>query len=115
MLVGFLTVIHVITCIFMIILILLQSGKSADMAATFGGASSQTAFGPRGAASAFAKATTASVIIFMLTSLSLSILASRHSAGSGSVTDKYKGQTTSQPAQQNPPAQNAPAPAQQPK
>ena len=107
-----LTTIHVFACIFLVIVVLLQSGKSADIAATFGGAGSQTAFGPRGAASALSRATTGAVIIFMFTSLTLSILSSRQGAGGGSVLDKYKpAQSTSQPAQQNAPAQPAtPAP-----
>ena len=74
MLVPFITVIHVIVSVFLIIVVLLQSGKSADIAGAFGGVGSQTAFGPRGAASALSRATTVAVIVFMLTSASLSIL-----------------------------------------
>jgi preprotein translocase subunit SecG len=80
-----LTIIHVIVCFFLIIVVLLQSGKSGDIAAAFGGQGSQTAFGPRGAASALSRATTWSAIIFMVTSISLSILAQRRSGGTGSV------------------------------
>ena len=68
-----------IVCLFLIIVVLLQSGKSADIAAAFGGMGSQTAFGPRGAATVLSKATTWSAIIFMLTSITLSIFASRAS------------------------------------
>src|SRR5438270_7281468 len=82
--------IHVVVSVFLVIVILLQSGKGADIAGTFTGMGSQTAFGPRGAASALSKATTAAVIIFMLTSLSLSILKSRGGAGSGSVLQNVK-------------------------
>ena len=46
-----LTIIHVIVCLFLIIVVLLQSGKAADLAGAFGGMGSQTAFGPRGTAS----------------------------------------------------------------
>lgn len=67
-------------CLFLIVVILLQSGKAADLAGAFGGMGSQTAFGPRGSATLLSKATTVSTIIFMLTSISLSILATR-SAG----------------------------------
>ena len=74
--------VHVIVCLFLIIVVLLQSGKAADLAGAFGGMGSQTAFGPRGSATLLSKATTISAVIFMVTSLSLSILATR-SAGLG--------------------------------
>jgi len=71
-----------VVCIFLIIVVLLQSGKAADLAGAFGGMGSQTAFGPRGSATLLSKATTVSAVIFMLTSLSLSILATNR-AGMG--------------------------------
>ena len=77
-----LTVVHVIACFFLIAVVLLQHGKSADIAAAFGGAGSQTAFGPRGAATVLTKATTWAAVIFMITSLTLSIAASRRTSGS---------------------------------
>lgn len=80
-----LTIVHVIVCLFLIIVILLQSGKAADLAGAFGGMGSQTAFGPRGSATLLSKATTISTVVFMLTSISLSILATR-SAGVGGVS-----------------------------
>ena len=73
----FLTAIHVIVCLFLILVVLLQQGKSADWSGTFGGGSSQTAFGQRGTATLLSKATTAAAIIFMVTSLALTIVASR--------------------------------------
>ena len=76
----FLTIIHIVVCMFLIIVVLLQSGKAADLAGAFGGMGSQTAFGPRGSATLLSKATTISAAIFMCTSLCLSILAT-HSAG----------------------------------
>jgi preprotein translocase subunit SecG len=108
-------IIHVIVCIFLIIVVLVQSGKSADVAATFGGMGSQTAFGPRGAASALSKATTAAVIIFMITSMSLTIMATRIQGGSGSSGAFERAQPSqSQPApQKQAPGQQQPAPAQQ--
>jgi preprotein translocase subunit SecG len=111
--VPFITTIHIIVSIFLIIVVLLQSGKSADIAGAFGGVGSQTAFGPRGAASALSRATTAGIIIFMLTSATLSILSSRHSGGSSSVLDSVKGSTApaSTPAN-SAPATPAPAPSQ---
>jgi preprotein translocase subunit SecG len=75
-------VVHVLVCLFLIIVVLLQSGKAADLAGAFGGMGSQTAFGPRGSATLLSKATTVSAILFMLTSLSLSIMATRN-AGLG--------------------------------
>jgi preprotein translocase subunit SecG len=74
------TIIHVIVSLFLIIVVLLQSGQSGDVAAAFGGMGSQTAFGPRGATNALSKATTWSIVIFMLTSITLSIAASRKPA-----------------------------------
>lgn len=74
------TLIHIFVCFFLIIVVLLQSGKSGDIAAAFGGQGSQTAFGPRGAATVLTKATTWCAVIFMLTSITLSIAASRKPA-----------------------------------
>ena len=74
--------VHIVVCIFLIIVVLLQSGKAADLAGAFGGMGSQTTFGPRGSATLLSRATTISAVLFMLTSLSLSILATR-SAGLG--------------------------------
>jgi preprotein translocase subunit SecG len=74
---------HVLVCLFLIVVVLLQSGKAADLAGAFGGMGSQTAFGPRGSATILSKATTASAVLFMVTSLTLSIMATR-SAGLGS-------------------------------
>jgi preprotein translocase subunit SecG len=75
-------IVHVLVCLFLIIVVLLQSGKAADLAGAFGGMGSQTAFGPRGSATLLSKATTISAILFMITSLSLSIMATRY-AGLG--------------------------------
>jgi preprotein translocase subunit SecG len=86
-----LTIVHVIVCLFLVIVVLLQSGKAADLAGAFGGMGSQTAFGPRGSATVLSKATTIAAALFMVTSLSLSIMASR-SAGTGtSVVERSKG------------------------
>jgi len=71
------TVVHVIICFFLIIVVLLQSGKAADLAGAFGGMGSQTVFGPRGSATMLSKATTIAAALFMLTSLTLSIMATR--------------------------------------
>src|SRR5271155_4827391 len=93
-----LTIVHVVVCFFLIIVILLQSGKAADLAGAFGGMGSQTAFGPRGSATLLSRVTTVSTVVFMLTSISLSILATR-SAGLGSGTALQRHPTkTSAPA-----------------
>ena len=92
------TVIHIIVCFFIIVVVLLQSGNAGDISAAFGGQGSQTAFGPRGAASALSKATTWSAVIFVLTSITLSIYASRRT-GPTSVLQGVKSQ----------PAKTAPA------
>jgi preprotein translocase subunit SecG len=75
--------VHILVCLFLIVVVLLQSGKAADLAGAFGGMGSQTAFGPRGSATLLSKATTVSAVLFMITSLSLSIMATRN-AGLGS-------------------------------
>ena len=99
---------HVVVCIFLIIVVLLQSGKAADLAGAFGGMGSQTAFGPRGSATLLSKATTVSAVIFMVTSLSLSILATRNAGLGTSVLDTAPQRTTA-PAKAPVPAQPAPA------
>jgi len=74
---SLLTAIHVLVCIVLIIAVLLQSGKAADLAGAFGGGGSQTAFGPRGAATLLGKVTTIGAIVFMLTSMGLWILSAK--------------------------------------
>ena len=101
--------VHVIVCLFLIIVVLLQSGKAADLAGAFGGMGSQTAFGPRGSATLLSKATTLSAILFMVTSLSLSILATRN-AGLGTSVLESAPKTSVPPKSAPVPA---PAPAQQ--
>jgi len=115
MIITLVTIVHIIVCFFIIIVVLLQSGKSGDIAAAFGGMGSQTAFGPRGAASALSKATTWSAVLFMVTSITLSIFASKHT-GPKSVLQGMPNQTKSTPAAPSQPAPATPAnPAPQPK
>jgi len=86
-----LTIIHVLVCFFLVVVVLLQSGKAADLAGAFGGMGSQTAFGPRGSATVLSKATTVAAALFMVTSLTLAIMATRSAGGaSGSVLEKQK-------------------------
>jgi preprotein translocase subunit SecG len=92
-----LTILHIVICVFLVIVVLLQSGKAADLAGAFGGMGSQTAFGPRGSATVLSKATTIAAGLFMVTSLTLAILSSR-SSGPSSVTEKSTGASQSAPA-----------------
>jgi preprotein translocase subunit SecG len=71
-----LIIIHVIVCIALIMIVLLQTGKGADMGAAFGGGSSQSLFGSTGASTFLSKATTVAAVIFMLTSLTLAYVSS---------------------------------------
>ena len=80
-----LVTVHVIVCLFLIGVVLLQQGKSADLAGAFGGQGSQTAFGPRGAANLLTRLTTWSAIIFMVLSLTLTILLARTGGATHSV------------------------------
>ena len=103
MIYGLIVAIHIIVCFFIIIVVLLQSGKSGDISAAFGGQGSQTAFGPRGAASALSKATTWSAVAFMITSITLSVYLSRR----GGPTSVLQGVKTQ-------PVKTQPAPSQAP-
>ena len=101
MLTVILTVIHVLVCLFMVVVVLLQSGKAADLAGAFGGMGSQTTFGPRGTATALSKATTVAAVVFMITSMSLAILATRTRGGAGSsILDTTHAKPLSVPAPQ---------------
>ncbi|HEY2842324.1 MAG TPA: preprotein translocase subunit SecG [Bryobacteraceae bacterium] len=82
------TVIHVIVCLILVVVVLLQSGKAADLAGAFGGMGSQTVFGPRGSATVLSKATTISAVMFMITSMTLSILATRGGSGTPDILKK---------------------------
>jgi preprotein translocase subunit SecG len=109
MLIALVTIVHVIVCLFLIIVVLLQSGNAGDISAAFGGQGSQAAFGPRGAATALTKATTVSAVLFMLTSVTLSVHALKQ-GGPKSVLQGIKSQPVkTQPA---PPATPAAPPSQ---
>jgi preprotein translocase subunit SecG len=98
-----LVILHVIVCLVLIGVILLQSGQAADIAGAFGGSGSQTAFGPRGAATVLSRATTWCAVMFMFTSMALAVHVSTSSGGAGrSILEQF-----SKPA----PKSAAPAPA----
>jgi preprotein translocase subunit SecG len=88
-------VVHVLVCVVLILVVLLQSGKGADLAGAFGGASTQTAFGSRGPASFLSKLTTVSAVLFMVTCLTLSLIGG--GGQSKSILDTTKGTATPAP------------------
>ena len=91
----FVIAVHVIVSLFLIVVILLQQGSSADLAGAFGGQGSQTAFGPRSASSALTKATVWAAVIFMITSITLTVMMERGALQQHSV---LQGTSTSAPA-----------------
>jgi preprotein translocase subunit SecG len=95
---GLIVGLHILVCLFLIGVVLLQQGRSADLAGAFGGQGSQTAFGPRAAANVLTRLTTWSAIIFMLTSISLTILYQRSAGSSHSVLENSKPAPASAPA-----------------
>jgi preprotein translocase subunit SecG len=98
---ALIVIVHVAVCLILILAVLLQSGKAADLAGAFGGAGSQTEFGARSQATLLSKVTTISAIIFMLTSLGLWILSAK---GTSSVVGNEKA-----PVETTAPAPSAPA------
>lgn len=86
--------VHIVVCLFLIGVVLLQQGKSADLAGAFGGQGSQTAFGPRGAANLLTKLTTWSAVIFMVLSIALTVMLSRHNIADHSVLSNTKSTQT---------------------
>src|SRR6266853_6050744 len=88
----------VINCVFLIIVVLLQSGKAADIAGAFGGAGSQTAFGPRGAATVLSRATTWCAVMFMVCALALVLHTDKGVGQGGSVLEKFSKPAPVKPA-----------------
>lgn len=105
-----LTVLHILVCIFLILVVLLQQGKGADWAGAFGGGGTQTAFGARGAGTILSKATTVAAVLFMVLSLALAILISQRGGGTSVIRESVIPPAPTQPAQ---PGQQPPAPPQQ--
>jgi preprotein translocase subunit SecG len=111
------SIIHVIVCLILILVVLLQSGKGADLAGAFGGGGSQTAFGARGTATFLSKLTTGAAIVFMLTSLTLSLITSKGRSSSlmqGSTPPAKQSSPVSEGKAPVPPVQNPVAPVEQP-
>ena len=111
-----LTTFFVMNCLVLVIVVLLQSGKAADLAGAFGGAGSQTAFGPRGAATILSQATTWCAIMFMVCAMALVLRVDRAAGTGGSViynTSKPASKPATTPAPVTP-APTTPAPTQQP-
>src|SRR5207253_2215740 len=114
-----LVILHVLICLVLMGVILLQSGQAADIAGAFGGSGSQTAFGPRGAATLLSRATTWCAVMFMFTSMALAVHVSTSSGGTGrSILEQFSkpAPKSAAPAPVSP-AQQTPAqqpPAQQP-
>jgi preprotein translocase subunit SecG len=118
---------HIAVCFVLVVVIMLQSGSAADLAGAFGGAGSQTAFGPRGAATFLSRATTWCAIVFMMTSLALSVKrAPEEQATTGSILEQTEkaAPAPAKPAEKpplhqspgqgplgTPPVQSAPAPS----
>lgn len=93
-----LVTLHILVCLLLIFVIMLQSGNAADLAGAFGGAGSQTAFGPRGAATFLTKATTWCAIVFMMSSLALSLKRAPTTAQGSSVLEQTMPTAPSRPA-----------------
>ena len=94
--VTILTIIHILVCIFLVSIVLLQHGKGADVGATFGGGGGESLFGTEGPVPVMNKITTAAAVVFMVTSISLAYISSHNS--SGSVMGGYS--TPAPPAEQ---------------
>lgn len=104
---AIISTIHIIVCFILIIAVLLQSGKSADLAGAFGGIGSQTVFGPRGAGNILSKVTTTCAILFMVTSMGMWILSAK---GTKSVVRGEEAPAVTE-TQKQPPDKKAPATA----
>ena len=112
-----LTTFFILNCLVLIVVVLLQSGKAADLAGAFGGAGSQTAFGPRGAATVLSQATTWCAVMFMVCAMALALRSDRSAGVGNSVIYNTTKPAATKPAPAttpgNAPAQT-PAPATQP-
>src|SRR5262245_28339755 len=103
-------VVHIIACLFLIGVVLLQQAKSQDLSSTFGGGGTQTAFGPRGSANVLSKATTILAGVFMVTSLGLSVLRPSHGTSALDKAGALPAPTAAPAALPAAPVTTAPAP-----
>lgn len=116
-----LTLVYVVVCVFLILVVLLQTGKRADLAGAFGGGGSQTAFGTRGAATLLAKATTGAAIAFMILALVLALRTGSSAGRGGSILDQVPETEAPAATDEAPPpgdtpeAESAPPPAEPPR
>jgi preprotein translocase subunit SecG len=106
--------VHIIACFFLIGVVLLQQGKGQDLASAFGGGGSQTAFGPRGSATVLSRATTILAAVFMITSLSLSVLKPGRSSVLDQVPTAVEEPAATDPTETPAAPAEAPAPADEP-
>src|SRR5215475_337133 len=119
-----LTAFYVLNCLVLMIVVLLQSGKAADLAGAFGGAGSQTAFGPLGAATILSQATTWCAIMFMICAFALVVRVDKTAESGGSILQQTSrpapkkapvtAPVTPTPAPQTPQSQQTPAPQSNP-
>lgn len=93
-----LVTLHILVCFMLIFVIMLQSGSAADLAGAFGGAGSQTAFGPRGATTFLTRATTWCAIVFMMSSLALSLKRAPTTAQGSSILEQTMPTAPAKPA-----------------
>lgn len=108
----FLVVLHVLICLLLMIVILMQSGEAADLAGAFGGSGSQTAFGPRGAATFLSRATTWCAVMFMFTSMALTVHVRTTAGATGhSVLEHFSQTAPAKPTALPAPAKSVPQPA----
>jgi preprotein translocase subunit SecG len=103
--------VHVIVCVILILVVLLQSGKGADLSGAFGGGATQTAFGARGPASFLSKMTTIAAVVFMITNISLVMLSRGTAVGTGASSVLEKTKAAGKPAATVPAKQQAPVTA----
>ena len=107
-----LTTFFVLNCLVLVIVVLLQSGKAADLAGAFGGAGSQTAFGPRGAATVLSRATTWCAIMFMVCAMALVLRTDKAVEQGGSILQRFSKPAPAKPAPTAPNPGQPPSPAQ---
>lgn len=107
----FVVTLHVVLCVFLVLIIILQPGKGGDVGAAFGGAGGSTLFGPQGPTNLLQRATTAVAVMFMGTSLTLAIYSNKSMLSDSNVEDELERIAAEQPAEAVAPANAAPSPS----